>query len=191
MIPVIEREIVTKRQWMDDKEMADVLSISGSAPGGIGVNAAIFTGFRLGKWGGAISALIGITLPTFLIVLALGAIFVQFRGIPKIEAAFAGIQSAIAALIVFAAYRLLRTAVLDVSTLLVAIGTAVLLLFSPVHPLILIVSGMLIGVVLIKVKERLGLKIKLDKASSRSKDEPSRTDRASYTSNDYFIGDGI
>ncbi|WJH34791.1 chromate transporter [Paenibacillus sp. CC-CFT747] len=48
MIPVIEREVVQNRKWITSKEMADVLSVSGSTPGGIGVNAAVFVGYRLG-----------------------------------------------------------------------------------------------------------------------------------------------
>lgn len=192
MIPVIEREVVTRRKWLDEKEMTDVLSISGSAPGGIGVNAAIYTGYRLGQWRGALSALLGITLPAFLIVLALGIVFAQLRSIPKIEAAFAGIQSAIAALIVFAAYRLLRTAVFDIATLSVAAATALLLIFSPIHPLVLILGGMVAGILVIKMKERLGWRVKLEKDEASGKEEAPRTGRpAAYSSHDYFLGDGI
>lgn len=37
MIPVIEKEVMEKRQWVSENEMSDVFSIAGSAPGGIGV----------------------------------------------------------------------------------------------------------------------------------------------------------
>ncbi len=53
MIPVLEREVVQKRQWVNGNEMSDVLSIAGSAPGGIGVNASAFIGYRLAGVPGA------------------------------------------------------------------------------------------------------------------------------------------
>lgn len=47
MIPMIEREISAKRKWLGEEEMDEILSLAGAAPGGVGVNAAAFIGYRL------------------------------------------------------------------------------------------------------------------------------------------------
>jgi chromate transporter len=49
MIPLIENEIVTKRQWIKKEEFLDLLAISQTAPGVMAINIAIFIGYRLRK----------------------------------------------------------------------------------------------------------------------------------------------
>ncbi|MFD2876973.1 chromate transporter [Paenibacillus rhizoplanae] len=64
---------------MNEAEMGDMISVSGSAPGGVAVNSATFIGYRLGGVAGAVAAVIAITLPTFLIVFLLSGLrlFIQ------------------------------------------------------------------------------------------------------------------
>src|SRR4051812_8766650 len=90
MMPSIEREVVVKKQWMEDKELADMMSLAGSAPGGVGVNAAAFVGFRKAGIAGAIAAVTGVTLPTLLIVIALSVFYLLFQDNPKVAAALKG-----------------------------------------------------------------------------------------------------
>lgn len=59
------RRNCTKKGWMNEEEMGDMISVSGSAPGGVAVNSATFIGYRLGGVAGAVVAVTAITLPTF------------------------------------------------------------------------------------------------------------------------------
>lgn len=185
MIPVIEREIVAKRGWIPEEEMADVLSIAGSAPGGIGVNAAAFIGYRLAGVAGAAIAVIGMTLPTVLIIFALSLFFTYFQHDPRVAAALKGIHAAIIALILVAAYKLGKSAIFDKTTLVTAIGTVVLLLASSIHPLLVIGLGLLIGFPLIQAKRKLGYAAPTEK-SFEAETQPTR-----YKYADYFIAEGI
>jgi chromate transporter len=184
MIPVIERVCVEKRQWVSENEMTDVLSIAGSAPGGIGVNASAFIGYRLAGIPGAAAAVIGITLPTFLIAFTLSLAFMQLEHHPKIAAALEGIHFAIAGLIVIAAIKMGKSSVFDKTTLATAIGTVVIFLTTPIHPLIVIVLGLFIGIIFIAVKEKLGLAVKLEK-------EDASQSSSNFIYADYFIAEGI
>lgn len=109
MIPMIEREISAKRKWLGEEEMDEILSLAGAAPGGVGVNAAAFIGYRLAGVTGAIAAIAGITIPTFIIVCLLSAVYSQLTDQPKVIAAMKGINGAVIALILVAAYRMVRT----------------------------------------------------------------------------------
>ncbi|MDR4281811.1 chromate transporter, partial [Bacillus subtilis KCTC 1028 = ATCC 6051a] len=71
MIPVIEREIVIKKRWIRPQDVADVLVIAQSVPGAIALNSATFIGYTIAGVQGAVAALIGVLLPTFLIVIGL------------------------------------------------------------------------------------------------------------------------
>lgn len=121
MIPVIEREVVGKKQWISENELSEVLSIAGSAPGGIGVNASAFIGYRRAGIRGASAAVIGITFPTFFIL----SLFMQIELNTKIAAALQGIHYAIVGLIVIAAIKMGKSALFDKTTFAVMIGTII------------------------------------------------------------------
>ncbi|PZD97459.1 chromate transporter [Paenibacillus sambharensis] len=166
MIPAIERELVANKKWIDEKELADMLSIAGAAPGGVGVNAAAFVGYRKAGVAGAIAAVAGMTMPTFLIVICLSLIYLFFQDNPKVEAALKGIHGAIVALILLAAYRMAKSSILDIATTAVSILTFLLLFMAKIHPLAIIISGLFVGILLVKVKELFGLKVKTERTGT-------------------------
>jgi chromate transporter len=163
MMSLIEREFVDKKKWIDSQEMNDLMSLAGSAPGGVGVNASAFLGYRMGKVPGAIAATLGITLPTFIIVFALSAFYSLFQHEPKVQAAFKGIHGAIIGLIAVAAYKMGKSALFDRTTIVVAICTLIVLLLTGMNPTFMILIGLVIGVVIVRVKKLLGLTVQTEK----------------------------
>jgi chromate transporter len=189
MLPAIEREIVDKRAWMSREELEEGLSVAATAPGGIGVNAAAFVGYKLAGWLGLIVAVVGIALPTFLIVLALGIGFEALHNQPKIVSALVGIRAAIVALIAYAGWSMMRASLFDGATkALFALSGALLLL--GVHPALVILLGIAAGPAVVEVKRRYGI----GTACDRTEAERLRSSGANVRrtpAEDYFIGDGI
>jgi chromate transporter len=183
MIPMIGREIVENRKWISEDEMSDMLSLAGSAPGGIGVNMSVFIGHRLAGIRGAIAAVIGITLPTFLIIFLLALTFAQIEHNPKVVAALDGIHAAIIAFIIVAAYKIGKTAIIDKTTLATTLVTVVVLLQFPINPILLIVLGLFIGILFIRIKEWLGI--------VSDEEQGSTAEIPPYKFADYYIADGI
>ena len=105
MIPLIETEVVEKKKWLKSEDVADVFALSQSVPGAVAINSASFIGHRISGVKGAIAALIGVSLPTFLIVLSLRLSYFLIAGNAKLEAAFMAIRPAIVAIIVYAAIK--------------------------------------------------------------------------------------
>lgn len=169
MIPMIEREIVLNKKWLHSRDVADIFAIAGSAPGAIAINSAVFIGYRIGKIKGAFAALFGVLLPTFLIVILLSITYIYVKGNPIIEAAFQGIRPAIVALIAFAGYKIGLTALYDKSTIVTAILTIVALFYFNIHPAIIILIGLVVGIFLVKVKNALGFTTKLEKDHDRKR----------------------
>ena len=64
MVPLIENEIVTKRNWIAKEDFIDLLAISQSAPGILAVNISIFIGYRLRGIRGSIITALGTILPS-------------------------------------------------------------------------------------------------------------------------------
>lgn len=180
MIPLIEKEVVNQKKWLTHEDVTDVFALSQSVPGAIAINASIFIGHRIKGVKGAIAAMLGISLPTFIIVLALGMVYILIQDNPKVEAAFLSIRVSIVALIVYAAIQIGKTALIDKSTIALTV-TGFLGLFF-IHPFFMIVFGALFGIILTIIKQKLGYKIGMEKKKEKANTE---------TPIDYYIGAGI
>lgn len=180
MIPLFSREVVERRGWLQEDEVADLFAIAQSTPGAVGVNASIFVGYRIAGVSGALAALFGMLLPTFLIVLLLSVSFLAVKEEPKLQAAFQGIRPAVVALITYAAIRVGKTAVKDAYTLLLALGSLCLLLLTGLNPLYALAGGIVAGQAVAAIRLRW---FGVDVIKRRKKEEPYLED--------YFLGDGI
>ena len=104
-----------------------MFALSQSVPGAVAINSATFIGHRIAGLRGAIAAMVGVSLPTFLIVLTLGIFYFFIQDNPKIEAAFLSIRASIVAIIAYAAIKMGKTAIVDKSTWgIMVIGVPVL-----------------------------------------------------------------
>ena len=179
MMPLIEKEVVEKKKWLKSEDVTDVFALSQSVPGAVAVNSATFIGHRIGGVKGAMAAMIGVSLPTFLIVLALGISYFFIQGHPKIEAAFLSIRATIVAIIAYAAIKIAKTAIIDKTTFCIMLVGLPALFF--IHPVIAIVTGACIGMMTIQIKKKLGYTIEKNK-------EVEKNDENDL---EYYMGAGI
>lgn len=100
MIPLIEREVIDRRGWVARQEFLDLLTLAQSVPGPISLNTAVFVGYRMRGMRGALAALAGTILPSFLIILLIALFFADIRQNPVVDAAFKGMRPAVVALII-------------------------------------------------------------------------------------------
>ncbi|HEX9023892.1 MAG TPA: chromate efflux transporter [Geobacteraceae bacterium] len=106
----MQRDLVARR-WITEQEYGEGLAFAQMMPGPLAAQLAMWIGFiRHGVVG---ASLVGIvfTLPPFLIVLAISALYVAFHGLPLVQALFYGIGPAIIAIVALSAVRLARTTV--------------------------------------------------------------------------------
>lgn len=151
MISLIEREVVKKHKWISNNEIANVLTVAQTAPGAIAINSAIFIGYRVAGLTGTVIALLGMLLPTIAIVIIATLFYSFFRGNAGVEAAFHGIGAAVIALIIHAGFTIGRTAILDITTMMIAIVSFLVLILFNINPILVILGGGAVGIVLHKV----------------------------------------
>ncbi len=169
MMALVEREVVTKQKWLNEHEVRDLFSAAGSAPGGVAVNIAAFIGFRMAGIAGATAAVVGIALPTFFIVMALSFSYSAIEGHPLTAAALKGIHAAIVGLIGIAAYRMLQTAVFDKTTAGLSLTALLLLLVFKMNPIYIIITGLVIGMIIVQAKQKMGVTIQTEKQEEQNK----------------------
>ena len=110
MLPLIQREVVDRKGWIDEQEFLNMIALAQAAPGLIAVNSAIFIGWRVGGWRGVCGAVLGAVLPSFLIILAIAMVFSEWKEQPAVEAVFKGVRPAVVALIAAPLVKLAKSA---------------------------------------------------------------------------------
>lgn len=108
MISMIENACVGKKQWITHEDMMNVTVIAESTPGPIAINCATFVGYRQKGFAGALSATLGIVLPSFVIIYLISMFLDNFLEITLIANAFKGIKIAVGILILDAAITMIK-----------------------------------------------------------------------------------
>lgn len=152
MLPLIQREVVDRKGWIDEEEFLNMIALAQAAPGLIAVNSAIFIGWRVGGWRGVCGAVLGAVLPSFLIILAIAMVFHDWKEIPAVEAAFKGIRPAVVALIAAPLVKLAKSAKIGWITALIPIAAALLIWLGHVNPVWVILTTILLTLIVVKLK---------------------------------------
>ena len=108
MIPLIENEFVTKRNWIEHDEFLNMVAIAESTPGPIAINSATYIGYKRGGFLGSLFATLGVVLPSFIIISLISLIYDKFFEIRFVAAAFKGIQICVVFLILSAGIKMLK-----------------------------------------------------------------------------------
>jgi chromate transporter len=106
LVGLMEKELVTERGWLSRDEMRDAIAVSQTLPGPLAIQVGIFISYLRGGFWGAWAGGAAFILPNFLIVAALGALYVHFGGLSWITAIFYGVSPAVIALILHSCWRL-------------------------------------------------------------------------------------
>lgn len=140
MIPILEREIVKKKNWVTEEELLDYYAISQCTPGVIAVNAATFVGHKKGGILGAIVATLGVITPSIIIITIIANMLSVFSENKYVESAFKGISIAVCALILTTVVGLIKKNVKNVFSVIVALGAFAAIGILKLSPIIVVVS---------------------------------------------------
>ena len=105
----MQRDLVEQRRWLSKQDYSEGLALAQLAPGPLAAQLAIYLGWVRGGLLGATLVGFAFVLPSFLMVLALSALYVRFGGISWLQAAFYGIGAAVIALIARGAHKLAKS----------------------------------------------------------------------------------
>jgi chromate transporter len=152
LVGYMQRDLVEQRGWFTREEYLKGLALSQLAPGPLAAQLAICLGYVHGRVWGATLVGLAFVLPSFLMTVALGALYVAYGGLQWMQAAFYGVGAAVIGIIVRAAWRLCRMTLgpdgllwavfvlmgavtawteSEIATLFVLCGVAVMLIQAP------------------------------------------------------------
>lgn len=145
MIPLIEQEVIERRHWIERKEFVDLLTIAQSIPGPIALNAGAFIGYKSRGYLGALAAVLGIAVPSFVIILIVAIFFNSIRHNPIVDAAFKAMRPVVVALIIAPTISLMK----GMHPIMIGVTIASMTLIS-MHlssPAVLIIGAIIAAVV--------------------------------------------
>ena len=154
MLPLIQKEVVERKRWIDEEEFLNMIALAQAAPGLIAVNSAVFIGWRVYGWRGVIATVLGAVLPSFLIILAIAMVFQDFKDQPAVEAVFKGVRPAVVALIAAPLCRMAKNAKIGWSTALVPIAGALVIWKGGLSPVWVILITVVATLAYTWLKER-------------------------------------
>jgi chromate transporter len=108
LVGSMQRDLVERRGWFTRDEYLKSLALSQLAPGPLAAQLAICLGYVHARVRGATLVALVFVLPSFLMTVALGWLYVRFGGLTGMQAAFYGVGAAVIGIIAVAAYRLAR-----------------------------------------------------------------------------------
>jgi len=146
VIAQIRTLVVTKRRWFTDHEFAEAFALAQSLPGTSAGNAATYIGLRLRGWRGALAAMIGLILPSTLMMILLAILYRHLRSLPDTDRLFHGLNAAVVAVIVVAAWRIGRNTLTRAWQWYLAVFSAIGVIFFKATIIEIILAAGLIGI---------------------------------------------
>ena len=159
-------DMADKTGWFTAGQLADMIAVSESTPGPIGVNMATYVGFTAGGIPGSVIATLGLITPSVIIILIIARVLRQFRENQTVDAAFYGLRPCSVALIAAAGLLVVKVALFHFDAFeesgvfadlfnwkALALAAVLLVLtrwvkpLKKLHPIFFILGSALVGVV--------------------------------------------
>jgi chromate transporter len=144
LLAFLQNGLVTQRGWLTETQLLDAIAIGQVTPGPV-FTTATFVGYLVAGLPGAVVATLGIFLPAFVFVAISGPLIPRLRRSALASALLDGVNVASLALMAVVTLQLARTAIVDLPTLLLALGSAALLLTTRLNSAWLMLAGALTG----------------------------------------------
>ena len=141
MIPILQRELINKRSWINMDEVMDYFTIAQITPGIIAVNVATFVGYKRKGILGGIIATIALIVPGVSLMIIISLFLRRFAEYRFVQHAFTGIRVAVCALILDTLVKLFKGLFKDFRPIIIFLIALVLSLVFSISPVLIILGA--------------------------------------------------
>ena len=146
LVGQMERELVAERAWLSKEQMRESIAICQSLPGPLAIQVGIYISYLRGGFWGAWAGGWAFILPNFVIVAALGALYVYFGDLRPVTAILYGVSPAVIALILHSCYRLAKLGMEDPVQWAIAAVCLVVTIILQAEVALLFIGAGIIGI---------------------------------------------
>ncbi len=145
MLPMLEREVVDKNEWVTQEELMDYYAIGQCTPGIIAVNTATFIGCKKRGFIGGVFATAGMVSPSIIIILIVASFLTNFAHIPVVQHAFAGIRVAVCALVFNTVIKMARSNLKGKVPMIIGLLAFIISAIFGTSPIIIVAVAAVVG----------------------------------------------
>ena len=149
IIAAAQEEFVRRRHWLTEDDILEMITVTQTVPGILACNSAVYIGWKLGGFFGAVSALIGSVLPSLVIIMCIAAAMSRVRDVvelPAVRGAFIGLVSCIVGMVAATAVRMWKKVMREPLSYVIAAACFIGMSVVKTHPALLISGAILLGV---------------------------------------------
>ncbi len=152
MIPLIQEEVVEAQKWLSQEEFLDAFAFGNSLPGPIATKMAGYVGYQVAGAPGAAAGLLGVTVPTIIAMIALGAVYARYKDTTLFSSFLKGVRPVVVALLALVVWQFAPKAfgtppqwLANWALWSIGIVAFIASVRFNVHPALLIVMGGVVG----------------------------------------------
>lgn len=154
MLPMLEHELIEKRDWITEDELLDCYAIGQCTPGIIAVNTATFVGYKKGGIAGGISGTLGMVSPSIIIITIVAMFLRNFMDNVWFAHALMGVRGVVCALLMNTVINLGKKSLKSVIAWIIAIIILALALFTKIPTVVLVLMAASAGIIIDLIKNR-------------------------------------
>lgn len=141
-------DLAGKYNWFTTQDLADMIAVSESTPGPLGVNMATYVGYLTAGWGGSLAATAGLVMPSVIIIVLIAKLLKKYGEACWLQNLLGGVRPAVLALILFAGIAIGKLAIVSWETMAIAVVFLAVIHFVKLHPIVYICLGAVVGIIL-------------------------------------------
>lgn len=154
IIAQIEDEFSRKRGWVTEEQILDFMSIAKSLPGIMIVNYAVLFGYTIAGVPGAIASSFGLVSPAVIVITIVSNFYDFFATNPYVMRMMNGVRSAVIPVIIGAAWKLKKNALIDKVTYVICIVVAIVCVVTDLNKILIVIASALVGLMWMRGGEK-------------------------------------
>ena len=146
ILPLLQSELVEKKEWITDDDLVEYYALSQSVPGIIAANISVFTGYKLNGFIGALAAVLGVITPAFLAIILLASLLQTLVSLSIVQSIFWGVGIGVIMLLYLATKEMWNKSITDKFTCIIFITAFILSACFKISPALIIIGTIIIGI---------------------------------------------
>lgn len=140
-------DLANKYSWFTTKELVDMIAVSQSTPGPVGINMATYAGYSAAGVGGALVATLSEVLPSMVVVAMVAKILDKWSCDVRVNNVLSAIRPAVLALILFAGWDIAKETIIDYKTAGILVALLVAMRLYKTSAIFYIIISAVIGII--------------------------------------------
>ncbi|MBS4024041.1 MAG: chromate transporter [Clostridia bacterium] len=149
-VPIIRAEVVDVYEWMSNEEFAEVLALGNTLPGPIATKLAVFIGYKQAGIMGAFAGVVGIVLPTAILIIILAKQYITYKDSPIIAGMMTAVKPVVVILMLQVAFEIGQKSFPNYFNYALAGLSAIAIFYFKIHPGYVILGALVFGALLVR-----------------------------------------